>query len=152
MKAKGTVYLIGAGPGDAGLLTLRGAEILRKADVVVYDALVNPQLLRLAPTTAEVIFGGKRSRMAAVFQIADGAQIGAAGALRGYKDTKIPMVINMFAYWALGFPLAYMAAITYRAPPSYIWAGFVLGLSAAAILLTLRFLKISRQQLEGQLS
>ena len=52
--------------------------------------------------------------MAAVFQIADGAQIGAAGALRGYKDTKMPMVINMFAYWALGFPLAYLATITYR--------------------------------------
>jgi len=90
--------------------------------------------------------------MAAVFQIADGVQIGAAGALRGYKDTKMPMVINMFAYWALGFPLAYMAAITFRAPPSYIWAGFVLGLSVAAILLTIRFLKISRNQLMGQLT
>jgi len=85
--------------------------------------------------------------MAAVFQIADGVQIGAAGALRGYKDTKMPMVINMFAYWVLGFPLAYMATITYRAPPSYIWAGFVLGLTVAAILLTLRFLRISKDQL-----
>lgn len=85
--------------------------------------------------------------MAAVFQIADGVQIGAAGALRGYKDTKMPMVINMFAYWALGFPLAYLAAITFRAPPSYIWAGFVLGLSAAAIMLTLRLLRISKKEL-----
>ena len=85
--------------------------------------------------------------MAAVFQIADGAQIGAAGALRGYKDTKIPMIINMFAYWALGFPLAYMAAITFRAPPNYVWAGFVLGLTVAAILLTRRFLRISKDQL-----
>jgi len=85
--------------------------------------------------------------MAAVFQIADGVQIGAAGALRGYKDTKMPMVINMFAYWALGFPLAYMATITYRAPPSYIWAGFVLGLTVAAILLTFRFLRISKAQI-----
>jgi len=85
--------------------------------------------------------------MAAVFQIADGAQIGAAGALRGYKDTKMPMVINMFSYWVLGFPLAYMATITYRAPPSYIWAGFVLGLTVAAILLTLRFLGISKAML-----
>jgi MATE family multidrug resistance protein len=85
--------------------------------------------------------------MAAAFQIADGVQIGAAGALRGYKDTKVPMVINMFAYWALGFPLAYLAAITYRAPPSYIWAGFVLGLSAAAIMLTLRLLRISKEKI-----
>jgi MATE family multidrug resistance protein len=85
--------------------------------------------------------------MAAAFQIADGVQIGAAGALRGYKDTKVPMVINMFAYWALGFPLAYLAAITFRAPPSYIWAGFVVGLSTAAILLTIRVFRISREHL-----
>lgn len=55
MKAKGVVYLVGAGPGDAGLLTLRGAELLGRADVVVYDALVNPELLRLAPKHAEMI-------------------------------------------------------------------------------------------------
>jgi uroporphyrinogen III methyltransferase/synthase len=60
MKAKGTVFLVGAGPGDAGLLTLRGAELLSGADVVVYDALVNPDLLRLAPSGAEIIYGGKR--------------------------------------------------------------------------------------------
>src|SRR5438132_10604066 len=62
MKPKGTVYLVGAGPGDAGLLTLRGAELLGRADVVVYDALVNSELLRLAPKTAEIIYGGKRAR------------------------------------------------------------------------------------------
>jgi len=83
--------------------------------------------------------------MAAVFQIADGLQVGAAGALRGYKDTRMPMAINTFSYWVLGFPLAYMAAITFQAPPSYIWAGFVLGLSAAALLLTVRFNTISKK-------
>lgn len=55
------VYLVGAGPGDAELLTLRGAELLRRADVVVYDALVNRDLLRLARPGAEIIFGGKRA-------------------------------------------------------------------------------------------
>ncbi len=62
MKPKGTVYLVGAGPGDPGLLTVRGAELLGRADVVVYDALVNPELLRLAPKSAEVIYGGKRAK------------------------------------------------------------------------------------------
>lgn len=68
MKPKGIVHLVGAGPGDAGLLTLRGAELLRRAEVVVYDALVNPDLLRLAPKSAEVIYGGKRSREHAIPQ------------------------------------------------------------------------------------
>jgi uroporphyrinogen III methyltransferase/synthase len=58
MKAKGMVYLVGAGPGDAGLLTLRAAELLARADVVIHDALVNPEVLRLAPSSAEFIGGG----------------------------------------------------------------------------------------------
>ena len=68
MKTKGIVYLVGAGPGDAGLLTLRGAELLGRADVVVYDALVNAELLRLAPKEAEIIFGGKRAKDHAIPQ------------------------------------------------------------------------------------
>jgi uroporphyrinogen III methyltransferase / synthase len=68
MKSKGIVYLVGAGPGDVGLLTLRAAELLRQADVVVYDALVNPDLLRLAPKTAEIIYAGKRSKDHAIPQ------------------------------------------------------------------------------------
>jgi uroporphyrinogen III methyltransferase/synthase len=63
VKSKGTVYLVGAGPGDAGLLTLRGAELLRRADVVLHDALVNPDLLRLAPPSAEIIARGKNMSM-----------------------------------------------------------------------------------------
>lgn len=60
---KSTVYLVGAGPGDARLLTLRGAELLRRADVVIYDALANPELLRLAPPTAEFVSRGKNMSM-----------------------------------------------------------------------------------------
>ncbi len=85
--------------------------------------------------------------IAAVFQIGDGVQIGAAGSLRGYKDTRVPMFINIFAYWFLAFPLAYLAAITYRLPPQYTWAAFVLGLTVAAILLTRRYIRISREHL-----
>lgn len=68
MKAQGMVYLVGAGPGDEGLLTRRGAEVLGRADVVVYDALVQPGLLALAPASAERIFGGKRAASHAIPQ------------------------------------------------------------------------------------
>jgi uroporphyrinogen III methyltransferase/synthase len=68
MSKTGTVYLVGAGPGDAGLLTLRGAELMRRADVVLYDILVNPELLRFAPTTAELISRGSRTANEALSQ------------------------------------------------------------------------------------
>lgn len=65
---QGKVYLVGAGPGAIGLLTLRGAEALRAADVVIYDALVNRQILNFAPESADLIFGGKRASQHAIPQ------------------------------------------------------------------------------------
>lgn len=53
------MYLVGAGPGDPGCLTLRGRECLSRADLVVYDYLANPELLRFAPPAAERVFAGK---------------------------------------------------------------------------------------------
>lgn len=55
----GIVYLVGAGPGDPGLITVRGLEVLRRAEVVVYDRLVSAALLDEAPPRAERIFAGK---------------------------------------------------------------------------------------------
>ena len=58
---RGKVYLVGAGPGDAGLITVRGAELLKIADCIVHDRLVNPMLLRYARQDAEIIEAGKRA-------------------------------------------------------------------------------------------
>ena len=57
---RGKVWLVGAGPGDAGLLTLRGREVLEKAQSVVYDALVGDGILGWIPEGAEQIYVGKR--------------------------------------------------------------------------------------------
>ena len=84
--------------------------------------------------------------VAAIFQVADGVQIGAAGALRGYKDTRVPMVINLFAFWVLGFPAAYVAAKVLDLEPRFIWAAFVVALSASAVLLTIRYRIISTRE------
>jgi uroporphyrinogen III methyltransferase/synthase len=57
----GKVYLVGAGPGDPGLLTVRGLQLLRSAQVIVYDQLINPALLDESAPPAIKIFVGKRS-------------------------------------------------------------------------------------------
>src|SRR6267378_7641102 len=58
---EGKCFLVGAGPGDLGLVTLRAKALLERADVIVYDALVNPEMLDWAPVDAEIIFAGKRA-------------------------------------------------------------------------------------------
>ena len=57
-----TVYLVGAGPGDPGLLTVRGFAVLTRADVVVYDRLASPTLLEVVPDGAELHLGGQGAR------------------------------------------------------------------------------------------
>jgi uroporphyrin-III C-methyltransferase len=57
----GKVYLVGAGPGDPKLLTVKAVELLKEADVVIYDRLVGEQILNLAPVKAEKIYVGKRT-------------------------------------------------------------------------------------------
>jgi uroporphyrinogen III methyltransferase/synthase len=61
-RSKGKVYLVGAGPGDPKLLTLRGKECLEQADVVLYDYLANPALLSHAPDRAERVYVGRRGK------------------------------------------------------------------------------------------
>ena len=58
MKAK--VYLVGAGPGDPGLITVKGRECIQTADVIIYDYLASPALLRHAPPNAEMLYVGKK--------------------------------------------------------------------------------------------
>ncbi len=58
---KGKVYLIGAGPGDVKLITIKAMEVIQRADVVVYDRLANPRLLSFAKEDAELIYVGKKS-------------------------------------------------------------------------------------------
>ncbi|MBI4464828.1 MAG: HemD protein, partial [Acidobacteria bacterium] len=57
-SSRGKVYLVGAGPGDPGLLTVKGSWVLRQADVILYDYLANPELLLEAKAGAELIYVG----------------------------------------------------------------------------------------------
>jgi uroporphyrinogen III methyltransferase/synthase len=88
MNKKGQVYLVGAGPGDAGLLTVRGVECIERADVIVYDNLVNSALLRHARPDAELIFAGKTSKKHTLTQEETNALLVAKG-LEGKIVTRL---------------------------------------------------------------
>ena len=60
-KGNGRCYLVGAGPGDLGLVTLRAKECIEQADVIVYDYLCNPEMLKWAPANSEIIYVGKKA-------------------------------------------------------------------------------------------
>jgi MATE family multidrug resistance protein len=78
--------------------------------------------------------------LGAVFQLFDCVQATANGALRGVKDTRLPMLITVGAYWGVGAPLAAWLAFATPAGPSGIWVGFIAGLGVAAAGLSWRFL------------
>jgi len=61
MSKEGICYLAGAGPGDLGLVTLKVRDLVERADVIVYDYLCNPEILKWAPATAEIIYAGKKA-------------------------------------------------------------------------------------------
>lgn len=67
-KKTGKAYLVGAGPGDPGLLTIKGRQLLSKAEVVIYDRLASPRILSYAPSNAEFIYVGKTAGRHAVSQ------------------------------------------------------------------------------------
>src|SRR5947207_15798685 len=67
-RKRGKVYLVGAGPGDPGLVTLRAKECIEAADVIVYDHLANPEMLGWARDDAEIVYAGKQSSQHALKQ------------------------------------------------------------------------------------
>ena len=77
-------------------------------------------------------------RYAAVFQFPDGIQVLSSGALRGLKDTRVPMLITVFAYWGVGLPLGAWFGLHLRGGAPGLWIGLILGLAVAALLLALR--------------
>ena len=81
----------------------------------------------------------------AIFQYSDGVQICAAGALRGLKDTLVPMFINIISYLVLGLSVGYYLTFNKALGPAGMWIGMIVGLSFGAVLLLGRFLVKSHQ-------
>jgi MATE family, multidrug efflux pump len=84
--------------------------------------------------------------VAAVFQVADGTQVSVAGALRGFKDTRRPMFIALVSYWGVGLSFGYFLGFRMELGALGLWWGLVAGLAAAAVLLLVRFERLSRRR------
>jgi len=83
--------------------------------------------------------------LAGLFQFSDGLQVAANGALRGLKDTRIPMFITLFAYWMVGMPVGWWLAFHQGLGARGMWMGLIAGLGVAAVLLPWRFWRLTRR-------
>jgi MATE family multidrug resistance protein len=94
---------------------------------------------RVAESLEVVEFAVLLLAVAAIFQIADGLQTLAAGALRGLKDTRVPMVIAVFGYWIIGFPVSLVLGFSFGFEGVGVWSGLAAGLIVVACFLLTRF-------------
>lgn len=83
--------------------------------------------------------------VAAFFQLSDGLQVGALGALRGLQDVKVPTIYTFLAYWVIAIPTSYILGVVMEWKAIGVWVGLGAGLTVSAILLTLRFNKKTKQ-------
>jgi len=98
----------------------------------------------LAPGSAAAGVAIGLLRIAGFFQIVDGVQVTAAGALRGLKDTRVPMLLASFGYWGIGFWTGRYLAVSAGLGAAGLWWGLFAGLAVVAVSLTMRFLLLTR--------
>jgi multidrug resistance protein, MATE family len=89
---------------------------------------------------------------AGIFQLPDGLQICATGALRGLKDTRVPMFYNLLAYWVIGLSLGYYLTFHQQLGPAGMWIGMIAGLTVGGSLMVARFMHITRRMLVHEAS
>lgn len=102
----------------------------------VTQALDNREIISI---TAQLLL------IAAIFQLSDGIQVVVLGALRGLQDVKVPMYITFVAYWMIGFPISYYLGIHTSLKAVGIWIGLLAGLTAAALFLYIRFVRLTKK-------
>ena len=148
-------HALGAGSARAA----RFAAGVGMITALIYACLSSSAMLLLrehialiyTDNPAVITIAGSLLIYAAIFQFSDAIQVTAAGALRGYQDTRIAMLITLFAYWGIGLPVGYCLGLTtlWGEPsgPVGLWQGLVVGLTSAAILLGIRLQRSARRRI-----
>ncbi|MDG5500032.1 MATE family efflux transporter [Marinobacter sp. BGYM27] len=139
-------FLVGARATDTAQLLARTILLLALAIALVFGSVLffGSNLIAHLYTGDEAVQEVSRALLlyAAIFQIADVTQVTCISALRGYKDTRIPMFIMLFSFWGVGLPLGWILAFTDRIVPvmgaAGFWVGLTVGLTVAGLLLGAR--------------
>ncbi|MCM0614060.1 MATE family efflux transporter [Marinobacter sediminum] len=142
-------FLMGAGAAHTAALISRSSLILAAGTALVFALLLWSFSGGIAALyTSEEDVQAVTVRLlafAAAFQIADVIQVTCISALRGYKDTRIPMFIMLFSFWGLGLPMGYVLTFTDALKPAMgaagFWVGLTCGLTSASILLGWRLFR-----------
>ncbi|MFC3126736.1 MATE family efflux transporter [Pseudoroseomonas globiformis] len=143
---------LAAGAGDvagvrrAGWVAIGlGGGFMAATAAVLLLAPHSVAALFLAPDMAETrTLAATLLMVAGVFQLSDGVQAVAAGALRGLKDTRMPLLFAALGYWGLGLPIGLGLGFTAGWGPLGVWIGLVAGLAVVAVLMTLRWAQLTR--------
>ncbi len=128
-----------AGVRRAGVVGI-GTALATQSVPAALMWLLPLQIAALYTSDPALIAGaGSLLVLAALFQLSDGVQVAAMGALRGLKDTQMPMLIAAFSYWGVGMPAGWLLCFQGGMGIGGMWVGLILGLTFAAVLLTARF-------------
>ncbi len=138
-------FVAGTGMGTALVWACISASLivlLRGQIATVYTA--DPKVIEVASMLL---------MFAALYQFSDVIQVTAAGALRGYQDTRVTMILTLFAYWGIGLPVGYALGLTdwlgQANGPSGLWQGLIVGLTCAALMLGLRLMRTAKKRIRA---
>lgn len=128
--------------GVSSMLLCLGLMVVSMAVMILFPE----PIVRIYTSDAAVLaIAAPLIVMAGIFQLSDGLQAAAAASLRGLKDTRVPMLVNLVAYWMVGLPTGFWLGVRSDMGPKGIWMGLIAGLTVAAIIHPLRFFWLIRR-------
>jgi len=117
--------------------------------VFIVGRNILPTFFTKPEETEVILLAAKLMIIAALFQLSDGIQVTALGALRGLQDVKIPSIFTFIAYWVITIPLGFFLCVTLRMGAFGMWIALGLGLTISAWMLVKRFLNLSAKRIES---
>jgi len=140
-------HAIGAGtsPRRAGILGIALGAAAMTAGAAAFTAIPHTLVSAFTRDERVIAIGVDLLRIAALFQLFDGVQAVAAGALRGAGDVRFPFVANVIAHWFVGFPVALTLGFALHGGARGLWWGLTCGLVVVSVALAMRFASISRR-------